>query len=75
MTTFAKKYSSKSIAKKVLHKIFSVGSYSEDGNHATARFVNGTVIKNNDGFNVELSSTYWSLSSLEKAFKVGIDKI
>lgn len=67
----SKVYSNTSNAKRSLRRIFGVGPFSSNYTHANARFCDGNV----DGNTLTLSSNYWTESSLEMAFKIGIDKI
>lgn len=75
MAQAIKSFSTKAAAKKALHKVFGVGIYDESGLHASAKFMNGSVEKEGSSFVVKLSSTYWVESSLQRAFKVGVDNL
>jgi hypothetical protein len=73
--TVTKNYSTKAAAKKSLHKVFGVGPYSQNGLYSSARFCNGSVEEENGSYVIKLTSTYWSETSLNRAFSIGIDSI
>ena len=70
--TITKQYSSKSSAKRALHRIFGVGPYGQNGTSAQHRFCHGHV--DNDG-TLTLSSTYWGEFSLRRIMTHGIDAV
>lgn len=72
MTKITKSFASKQAAKKALHAVFGAGIYNSDNTYAEAKFLTGVINSDNT---IELTSSYWTETSMQIAFNNGVDNI